>query len=288
MEERFRRNPIAVSLGLGVVLFIAWIVTREPVALIGALILFVVALLGDRLKKAPLGFEFFRDRVVRQVRTEAPPPAARTASGQAGGTVASSEPIVVRVPAGELKLETLPPTVVIGTLTSDAVVAAAKAMESAATPEELAERVVEYVELRTVPGLRGLSDERIRREKELFGAILELQTLRARGARAGNPGRLQEALDRIGVFWTRPEQLSDEAIVDATALVRAVIDDMDELPIPQSFRDMGMKAHLTGAADPCPVCAPLRERMYDPNDPDSPRPPISGCQHERGCTCRYV
>ena len=53
VDDWLRRNPITVSLGLGSALFIAWIFTREPVALMGALILFVVAVLGDRLNPDP-------------------------------------------------------------------------------------------------------------------------------------------------------------------------------------------------------------------------------------------
>jgi hypothetical protein len=107
--------------------------------------------------------------------------------------------------------------------TADAVL---RSMQRAANPEELAERVVEYVSLRTVPGLRGLSPDRIRLETDLFAAILVLQTRRSEGAQARDPGRLASALERIEEFWSRPELLSDEAVSNTTALVRAVIADM--------------------------------------------------------------
>lgn len=57
--------------------------------------------------------------------------------------------------------------------------------------------------------------------------------------------------------------------------------------IPESFRALAMKAHLTGDAGACRVCAPLRGSLYDSNGPDAPELPIAGCEHERGCTCRY-
>lgn len=98
-----------------------------------------------------------------------------------------------------------------GSIQAGAVIAAADAIKLAATPNELAERVAEYVTLRT-----GM------------------------------------------------------------------------MPVPDSFRLLGMRAQLSGDDNPCGVCQPLRGKLYDPNDPDAPRLPIAGCEHERGCTCRYV
>jgi hypothetical protein len=57
--------------------------------------------------------------------------------------------------------------------------------------------------------------------------------------------------------------------------------------IPDSFRILGMKAHLTGDDGPCRVCALLRGSLYDSADPNVPVLPIEGCEHHRGCTCRY-
>lgn len=57
--------------------------------------------------------------------------------------------------------------------------------------------------------------------------------------------------------------------------------------VPSSFKTLGIRAQLTGGADPCRACAPLRGRLFDPNDPDAPRLPLAGCEHSRGCTCRY-
>lgn len=193
----------------------------------GAIIVFslvfrpqVVALL-DRIRKAKIGsneieFGEARDRFVEKL-VEASP-TERPVHAQAGAAITQSLAGAIR-PSGHLEA-----TVIRGgQFTIDAVVAE---MRQATTPEELAERAVEYVSLRTVPGLRALSPERVRREQELFGAILELQTRRAQGATVQDAGRLVQALEQIEVFWSRPEQLGDEAVENTTALVRAVIEDM--------------------------------------------------------------
>ncbi len=251
MNDWLQRNrplvTLVLAIGLGVVLLIAWAVTREPVALGGSLLLFVVALMGDRLKKAPFGWEFYRAKFNVALRAEAPPPVigsgaftAAAAKVRGTGTVQErgaedsltfrdeATAVVVRPPSGGLRLEAIPPTVVVGS--AQALIAASDALDQAATPEELAGRVVDYVGLRTVPGLRGLSEERIRREQDLFAAILRLQTLRSRGIQPQDARRLAQAVERIAAFWSRPEHFSDEAVENTTALVRAVIEDMSEGP----------------------------------------------------------
>jgi hypothetical protein len=66
------------------------------------------------------------------------------------------------------------------------------------------------VSLRSVPGMRALSAERIRLEQDLFGAILQLRTLRSRGARPRDSRQMDKVLGRIEAFWSTPEGLSDE------------------------------------------------------------------------------
>lgn len=154
----------------------------------------------------------------RRGRVEVAPPTTAIGSGQAGAAIRVAEetigPITERVDAKVTRGDQE---------ATDALIAA---MRHASSPEELAERVVQYVGLRTVPGLRGLSADRIRREKDLFGAILELQTLRSRGVQPSDAWRLGAALDQIELFWTRPELLSDESVEDLTAQIRAVIADI--------------------------------------------------------------
>lgn len=216
MERWLKEHPatalFGLGLGLGGLLFIAWAKSGEPIALAGAVLMFAIAVLGDRLRKAPGGWEFdpaTRDRVADKVK-ELRPPQMETRTAEDSLTISDSAVAVVHH----------------GSLTAEAVIVAADAMKKAASPEELAERIVEYVQLRSVPGLRALSDDRIRLEQSLFGAILRLQTLRTSGAEARDPERLAEALSQIETFWSRPEQLSDERVVNTTVLVEAVIKDM--------------------------------------------------------------
>jgi hypothetical protein len=68
-----------------------------------------------------------------------------------------------------------------------------------------------------------LSADRIRLEQDLFGAILELQSLRKDDYEPSEPERLDEALRRIETFWNQPEGLADEEVADLTTLVRGVI-----------------------------------------------------------------
>ena len=196
-----------------------------PLAVVALALIFRVELgeLIGRISRAKAGpvevWTEVRDKIADKVVVAASPTMA-AGSGQALGAV-------VRTAGESLTLSDRAAAKVTrgAQFTADAVIAA---MKQAATPEELAVRVVEYVSLRTVPGLRALSPERIRRERELFGAILELQTLRASGAQPHDAQRLAEALEQIEVFWSRPELLSDEAVDGTTALVRGVIEDMAE------------------------------------------------------------
>ncbi len=273
-----------ISLALGVVASAAWAWTRDDAVLAPALTLVVIGLLGDRLRKAP-GFEIGPDRMADAVLAAVPPP--KVFSG--AGSVSMGTQTAGSGTATSAAVETLRPIQesVTAAVTPKAVQDAADAMRHAATPEELGARVAEYVSLRTVPGLRALSPGRIQREQELFGAILELQTLRAEGARPQDSGQLAQALAKVELFWTRPEELGDDAVTDVTTLVRGASMNMLLPPVPYSFRALGMKAELKGEAKPCRTCKPLRGKLYDPSDWRAPRPPIDGCEHERGCTCNY-
>jgi len=95
-------------------------------------------------------------------------------------------------------------------------------MRNAGTVKELADGVLRYVGLRSVPGLRNLSPERISLEKELFGAVLELQSLRAAGTIAYS-SELSDAVQRIDQFWTNPEQLSDPMVAETTTAIQRVV-----------------------------------------------------------------
>lgn len=52
---RFR---LGLSVGLGLQLLILGIALANPFLLTGSLLMFVIAVIGDRLKKAPGGWEF--------------------------------------------------------------------------------------------------------------------------------------------------------------------------------------------------------------------------------------
>ena len=110
-----------------------------------------------------------------------------------------------------------------GSFTADAVL---RRLPRATTIDELAEGVARYVEARTVPSLRALSTGRIDREKELFAAVLELQTVRAQGGRPADPARLSQAIEIIRTFWVHPDELSDADVVDATVFVRGLTGEM--------------------------------------------------------------
>lgn len=218
MDRRIGQNARAISLSLGLLTGIAWAVTRDDAVLGAALLLLVIGLMGDRLRKAPGGWEFSEvsHRVSEQILTALPPPPPVTGAA----TVTVSKPTVAGAGTVSRALEdsvgsiTESATVTVirgGQLTAGAVIAAASAIERAETPGELGQRVAEYVSLRA-----------------------------------------------------------------------------SLLPVPESFRQLGIKARLSGEDNPCRVCQPLREQLYDPNDPDAPRLPIAECEHELGCRCRYV
>jgi hypothetical protein len=218
MDTWLGQNTRTISLSLGLLGGIAWAVTRDDAVLGAALLLLVIGLVGDRLRKAPGGWEFAEvsNRVSEQVLAAFPPPQAvigaadvtlPTPRVEGAGTVGRTAEDTV----GPITESVTAKVIRHGSIQAGAVIAAAGAIKLAATPDELADRVAEYVTLRT-----GM------------------------------------------------------------------------MPVPDSFRLLGMKAQLSGDDNPCGVCQPLRGRLYDPNDPDAPRLPIAGCEHERGCTCRYV
>lgn len=218
---------LGLSVGLGLLLLILGIALANAFLLTGSLLMFVIAVIGDRLKKAPGGWEFYRGRIASRAKAERPPPTdpkvvVRTAEDSLT-TTDRVEGQVVRAPTVDNRGKVFPPTVVQGSFTADAVIAAAKSLDTAKTPEELADRLIEYVEIRSVPGLRGLSTDRIRLEQELFGAILELQSLRKDGYEPSDEERLEEALRKIVTFWDHPERLADQEVGSLTTLVRDVI-----------------------------------------------------------------
>jgi hypothetical protein len=162
-----------------------------------------------------------------RARVEAQPPTTFAQAGLASAAVVAHGPSTANVAAAD-ELPSITESVDArvtraASFTADAVLAS---LPRASTADELADGVARYVEIRTTPHLRSLSPQRIDVEKELFGAVLELQTLRSNGAKPADPARLAVAIDVIRTFWARPEVLSDEGVANATALVRAVMGEM--------------------------------------------------------------
>lgn len=218
MDRRIGQNAQAISLGLGLIAGIAWAVTRDDAVLGAALLLLVIGLMGDRLRKAPGGWEFgeVSHRVSEQVLAALPPPQPVIGTAtvtfprptiEGAGTVSRAAEETIGPITEDLNAKVIRR----GQITASAVIAAANAISRAETPDDLGERVAEYVSLRA-----------------------------------------------------------------------------SLLPIPESFRLLGIKAQLSGDDNPCRVCQPLRGQFFDPNDPEAPRLPIAGCEHELGCRCRYV
>jgi hypothetical protein len=240
MSEWFDRNRSVLSFLVGTAFFVAWLWTRDVSAIGASLLFLIVGFLGDRLKKAPGGWKFYRARFVRTARAERPPPVSGTgaweqapASVEGTGTVFprtaddSLDEISEGVDAPVSRHIEAHAEAALGVgLTLDAVIAAANAMDTANSPEELAERTIEYVELRTVPGPRDLSDDRISHEQDLFGAILELQSLRAKGIQPEDRLSLTSVLERIELFWSHPEQLADEEVRHLTLEIRLLVQDL--------------------------------------------------------------
>jgi hypothetical protein len=202
-----------------------------PLAVVAIAILFQAQWrdLIDRISRAKAGpvevWADFRDKVVHEVTSVAP--------GAASGVAGALDPVVIASDADGVRIGGTPSAIASALenkqITIDAVIGS---MKQAATPKELADRVIDYVNIRTVPGLRGLSNSRIALEAQLFGSILTLQSLRSQGKTVSDSRKLADALTKIEVFWGRPELLSDEEVANLTALVRAVCQDMTKFDKP--------------------------------------------------------
>lgn len=160
-----------------------------------------------------------------EANVEAPPATIALAGGAHGTGQAQAAITVSRTPEDSLAIaDSVDAHVTKGSsFTADAIL---ESLPRATSPEDLADSVSRYVELRTTPGLRHLSPNRIRLEQDFFGAALDLQSRRAQGARPADAARLALAVELIRTFWVRPELLSDEDVADGTALLRAVTAEM--------------------------------------------------------------
>ena len=193
VEDWLHQHPITAAFVLGGVFFVAWVVTSSPETLGGAILFFIVALLGDRLKEAPGGFKFFKKKSIEAVTRD-----------RAGGVLTSRDSVVVGVLAGgELAPETPAPAGGLRGVSWDAVAGAAEAMEQASTPEELTERMVHYVELRSVFGFQAAAQPTvfIGYDNQPTGQIVLVEPA------AGAFGGLQAA-DTLGVCLVTGESFA--------------------------------------------------------------------------------
>lgn len=206
-----------------------------PIVALAVVVLFrdEFAALIRRVRRGKIGAaEFELEAVSEQIaqqletRVESPPAAAIALAGTARGTGQAAAVLTATGATDDItSITDLVDTRVIrsGSLGAEALL---ESVKRSSTPEELAARVSAYVELRTAPALRDLSNARIGLEQDLFMAILELQTHRARGGKPADAGRLALAVEVVRMFWVRPEVMSDEAVADAAALVRGVMAEM--------------------------------------------------------------
>lgn len=184
-----------------------------------------------RVRKGKLaGAEFELEDVgasiASEIETRVESPKAVELAGTAHGSSHAAGTLTVdRTAADSINAieESIAVTTMNRSFTADAVLAT---LARATTPKELASRVTDYVELRSAPPLRRLSPERRDLEERLFRAILDLQSLRAEGARPADPSQLSTAVSMIRTFWTNPEALSDTTVDDLRDLIGIVMGEM--------------------------------------------------------------
>jgi hypothetical protein len=145
MEKWFTENTRTTSLVLGLLFALTWLATRDELVLGGSVLLLVISLMGDRLKKAPGGWEFDSKVIVEKILELLPPPGLPTGTATSPGAtaIADGTDISITIDSGTGAAPRL--ATADDRANSLDVNQAVDAMRRAETPGELAERVVEYV-----------------------------------------------------------------------------------------------------------------------------------------------
>ena len=218
---------LGFSLGL-LIVSVGLAQNNAAIVIVGA----VVALVGlaiERLKDLSAGGEKGIRASFRKVAdaVEEQLPAPEPGKPQE----ASTQPKEVTIElGGEMKpTGELTTTYVPGGGNARAMIVKPEDIAAAKDERELVQRVIGYVqqaqgpEPARLPGLRGLSKDRVRFEQDLFGAILDLQTDRSRSGDLGTDNAFERAVqEEIVRWWNNPEQLSDEEVVDLAGRVRSL------------------------------------------------------------------
>jgi hypothetical protein len=225
---------------VGVGLVIAAVANSDAGFLWAGVFVVVISVAGGRLKELAAGKEGFRalffEDFAKEVAKQLPAP--ETAQLPAP-TPAKREPKVIEryaedhATASDKATVTLHPAAATGSGTPQAaaVIVRPQDVADARNEQELARRVIDYLQQSTgaagrqLPALRGLSPHRIKAEQDLYGAILELQSDRHRSGDLGTQDAYERAIEsEVVEWWNDPASLNDEEVVDLARRVRDLVD----------------------------------------------------------------
>jgi hypothetical protein len=223
-----------VALVSGLVLVTVHVVRSDAAALVAGTFLMTLGLFIDRLDELAVGA--VKAKLIRQVvsettkrlETEHETSASHAVAGGPVGT-----PPTASVPLLQRKLvlpfPSVAPSRALASSSGEAGWISLRDVADARTTDELVKALANYAQ-----PARRLSAERLATEREAMAAIMDLQAERASAAYLGeNTPDEQEAADGIEVFWSHPEDMTDDEVRLLAALIRRLVARDRELGISQ-------------------------------------------------------
>jgi hypothetical protein len=225
LQDQVRWSAVGAWI-VGAFLVVAGVVRPDGAWLVVAgVFVVIVGLTLGRLKElaaGPFKAAFFQDFAEAVATQAATTPATATAH----------EPVVLtRTAADSLQTIDEAPAAVTrgGGFTAQAMIVRPQDVAAAKDVPELVQKTREYLlqqtaNQRALPGLRGLSADRIRAESDLYAAILELQSDRHRSGDDGTHDSYEIATqEEIVRWWNAPASLDDDQVRDLAGRIRGLI-----------------------------------------------------------------
>lgn len=220
MEGWVKRNATAIGVLLGLLFLAGWAARGDDAALGAAVLMFVIALLGDRLKEAPGGFKFYPERFARLVRVQPPIESATAPLPRSAWTAEATLGL-----SGSLSAARRGVFTVDAEIASDALQSLANAVEEhpPETLEQLADLTAEAVRRSTADALHAgpaVAADELRRQAESYRGNSD--TLAVEPEYVGTLQSLADDLDRV--FPTHPDRFAENVatttVMSAGRLIR--------------------------------------------------------------------
>lgn len=201
-----------IALLAGLSLVTVHLIRNDAASLGAGVFLITLGLFIDRLEELRIG-----TLIAKFIQTQQEREAARPAMDHPAGGASASVPLAER--NVELRIRRATPPRSLASSSGEAGWLSLGEVAGARTTDELVKALANYAQ-----PARRLSADRLAAEREAMAAILDLQAERASAGYLGeNTPDEQEAADEIEVFWSHPEDLTDEEVRHLAALMRRLI-----------------------------------------------------------------